>query len=181
MTRQKKQLYGAVLGLGAIVLLIDRMSALAGSGPSESAAAVVQPTGLLTLDSVTGDLVSVAAAPFPRDIPDLAGTSPLRDVFAPTDLVRSKLSSEADGNPGREAGKPARLGPEEFAASHHLNGVMRTDSTSVAVVDGKWLRVGDSVESCELSEMEATSVKFRCATFEVELSVMPSASSDPAP
>ena len=178
MTKRKKTIYAAILALGAAALLIDRLL----SPPSvQLAAASDRPLTALGVETPEAPAASVAAAPVPaprrrpsersEDSPFL----PVRDLFATTDTVRTALLGVPDDplspNPLSGPGGLADVATAAiFEQEHRLTGVMvraagfspRGD-LSIAVVDGVWLRVGDTLDGCKLIDITGAGVSFQCA------------------
>jgi hypothetical protein len=177
MTRRRKKTYAAILTLGALAVLIDRVML---AGPQNAAAeGTVERRSLSALGVRTPDAQtpSLAATPFPdvkarRNAP---GGNP-RDIFAPTAAARQALSMSAS-DPARRSSRSPRgdkdvTTAERFATDHRLVAIMVSGDVAVAVVDDLWLSVGDSIDGCRLIEITGTTATFRCATGEAALSVL---------
>lgn len=175
MNKRKKRIYGAILLLALLALLLDRLSS--GPAPSRAAGYTSRPLsdlGVVPIDTTT---VSVAAAPFPSIPGETVRTGSVRDVFAATESVRKAMLSEEgrDGESGQTRGRGARVAtatPASFEDVHRLKGVMSGARNSFAVVDDTWLRVGDTLDRCELLAVTPTTATFRCPIGEVTLSVV---------
>ncbi len=177
MTRRRKKTYAAILTLGALAVLIDRVML---AGPSNAAAeGNVKHRSLSALGVRTPDTraPSLAATPFPdvnvhRNAP---GGNP-RDIFSPTLAARHALSTRRADPAGRSSpsarGENGAMTAERFATQHRLVAIMVSGEMAVAVVDDLWLRVGDELDGCELIEITGTAATFRCAAGEAALSAL---------
>lgn len=168
MTRKKKILYGAILGLGGMAMLMDRMSA-GETGPDSASASTSATLSGVSAEGEQDVILSVAAAPFPRGLPPIEFDS-VRDIFAPLH------SADGMGIGGGTAGggsTPAETAPSAraFEASHKLNGVMTGGANAVAIVDGLWLQVGDTLEGCKVAAISSDGVTFACPDGVATLSV----------
>ncbi len=173
MNKRKKRIYLSILAVAGLALLADRMSS--GSAPASVEASTSRSLAELGVTPVETETVSVAAAPFPETRGAPERPELLRDVFAPTAAVRSLMLGGARSDGARRGGR--REAPLSFEEAHELKGVMSGARDSFAVVDDRWLRVGDRVDECTLVEMSATTATFRCPAGDVVLSVLPVESS----
>ena len=166
MTRRKKRIYAAILALAGSALLLDRVMLV---GPPQAASAdnvAHRSLSALGVQTPTARTPPLAPTPFP-ELP-LHDTLPrhLRDVFAPAALAQNALlgPEQEDAIPAIDSrrGETGAVQPERFEEDHRLLAVMISDHVTVAVVDDRWLRVGDSLDGCELVEISGTGVSFRC-------------------
>jgi len=176
---RKKRIYGAVLLVGLGALLVDRVfltppaSAVASGG---AAAEGVADASAYPESAADGPAVSVCAAPFPRGLPEGEGQGPPRDAFVLTAAARRAMlgieagDAEFFGPAGRT--KPQRgMTALEFQSAHGLSAVMSGPAARVAIVDGRWLRVGDVLDGCKLLAITGQSAVFACPNGKVVLSV----------
>ena len=162
MPRSKKKIYIAVMLLGGVALVADRcifapsvtmpapVAAYAPRTPAPPAAGVAPPTA---------EALATLELPFPRDIPAWNPQSPIRDLFAPlseedtTDKRRTRSPRGANVGQGSCAG---------FATRHRVEAVLVQESLKITIVDGVWVRIGESVDGCVLTEIVGIKVRFRC-------------------
>jgi hypothetical protein len=174
MAPRKRQVYLVVMVLGAVALFVDRcllpasvsepqpVSALPPRTPRRPAQAAATPMAKEGLAEL-----SVPELPFPRNLPVWDAAVPLRDIFSPD---------------GAEPDKPRRSGRDDnqeqgncaaFVKQHHLDAVFVQSSLRIAVIDGRWVRVGEDVAGCTLLDADGNKVRFRCRDGEVALTVIP--------
>lgn len=161
MNAKKKKIYGGVFGLAALGLLLDQV--VLQSSPEEAEATQQS----IDVNSVVGEtpralMISVEAAPFPQTQSDNDSKDLLRDPFEMTDKIRHDMLGISVGGKQGSAGKAVASGIEEFVQKHRLNGVMTGGSSLIAVVDGALLKIGDTLDGCELKTVRSTAVEFSC-------------------
>jgi hypothetical protein len=171
LTRERK-IFASVLGLVVVAFAVDQMT---GGGPStadasDSAPAQSETAPLLMSSSTTpatADKVAAAAAAssnamnlsarmsncFAAANAGRDAKSPSRDLFRlPAKWSNQIQSSSADA---------ARVAAERFARSHRLSAVSRNAAGgTLAVVEGKLLHVGASLDGFTLSEVSADAAVF---------------------
>ncbi|MEK7731181.1 MAG: hypothetical protein AAB363_04920 [Planctomycetota bacterium] len=157
MPRSKKKIYIAFMLLGGAALVVDRCVLTPSvTMPATVAAAVPPPPAASALPAKT---LSTLELPFPRAIPVWDPQSPIRDLFAPfsdedaTDKRRKRSPRGADAGHGTCAG---------LLSQHHLEAVLVQESLKIAILDGAWVRIGESVDGCVLTEIVGHKVRFRC-------------------
>ena len=177
---RKSKTYAALVGLGLTALIVDRSFFQATSpdlglaaGPRVDADAA--PSGQQTPSVTASAPVAKMTIPelrFPRDLPVYDPQAPLRDVFAP-------VSSASDANgqsPGAKTAASGKSDPERafgraaFEAAHRVDALMVQDRLKIAVVDGRWMRIGEQVDECTLSRIEGDVATFQCHDGEAVLS-----------
>ncbi len=135
-----------------------------------------RPLTALGVDALPDATVSVAAAPFPTSSP-LIGLGGDRDLFAASDVVREVLLASRQDPSGDASGRGqqraiAVMTAEKFEATHRLTGTLIGKRGSFAIVDDRWLRVGDTLDDCELTSITGTGAKFQCPSDVASLSVI---------
>jgi hypothetical protein len=172
MTGSKKRLYIALMLLGGIALLVDRVF-LASAGP-EAAQAATNPRST-TADSKPTTIDPQSSIPkaspipelqFPRQLPALDLSVALRDWFAPPARPKGREEgvSTDKGAPGEEEFAELIVSAKEaFVADHHLDGVVIQKGLRMAIVDGVWLRIGQEFDECTLSALSGRTAVFTCA------------------
>lgn len=174
MNNRKRTIYAGILILGALALLTDRLL----YGPSvQPAAAAGRSLSALGVETSVAPTVSVAAAPFPDALPAQGPLEHLRDIFTPTERAQIALlgiSADRDPRTGRlrRGGAPDVVTAEKFQQNHRLTAVLVGKESSFAIVDDNWLRVGDTLDTCELTEITGTGASFKCANGLASLSAV---------
>jgi hypothetical protein len=177
----------ALLAVGAIALTADRWIFSDGAAVTDPATALGQHapqsavSAPVSLDSLRG--MSIPELPFPHHLPTPDHQEPIRDLFAPPERVLEK-----DPSPGIDAGRSGPRGDKQaadksdssgdksadsdtFVSQHRLNGVLIDESLKIAIVDGAWVRVGESVTGCTLLKVSGNEVRFKCSDGEAVLKV----------
>ena len=171
MPRAKKKIYIAVMLLGGVALVVDRcvltpsvtMPVPVAASPPHTAAPSAAAEAPLSAETL-----STLELPFPRAIPAWDPQSPIRDLFAPfsdedaTDKRRTRSSRGADAGHGTCAG---------LLNQHHLEAVLVQESLKIAILDGAWVRIGESVDGCVLTEIVGNKVRFRCRDGDITLAL----------
>jgi hypothetical protein len=196
VSQQKKKVYAALVVIGLVALVGDR---LLNSEPSPAAAlAGPRPRSAVGGDDQaatdSGDRAdgSVMAAAFPRALPESTSGVRVRDAFALTQVATKALQGPqatiGATKDGIVSQRPAeqRMTAARFAENHRLSAVMHGGETNqsgsitdVAVVDGQWLQLGQVLDECTLIEITGRSAVFECpdglARLGVEISGQPPA------
>jgi len=187
MTRNKKAAYAGIIAVGTTLFLIDRISSW--SGPEPAAADAVSssaPSSHGTTDAAKpensgkdgqtkiaeGNARLIAQKPFPRGVKPWNAQSELRDLFAPRTDSNSEDSADNSGSFSRSADGKRRAGRSRFAQAHRLTGILTQSSLRIAVIDDRWMKIGDVIDGCALSAIEGTEVKFVCHDGEAVLNVI---------
>ncbi|HWA49613.1 MAG TPA: hypothetical protein VG742_15175 [Dongiaceae bacterium] len=169
VTPQQKIL-AAVLVVGAIALSADRLlflnsSASADTTPaaSEYALPAATPTAAVSAGARLSPAPQLPAAPAPaasiaQRLRDAAKAAPTTggDAFAFGECWRqAEPAAAAPDNSGT-------LAAEQFKTTHHLTGVLTGNGRPVAMIDGRIVPVGQSIDGYRLVD-----VSHRSATFEL--------------
>jgi len=170
MTSTRKRIYLIVIGVGGLALVVDRLvlsdsatapqTAEAASNGSESPAGV----------SAAPNKVPIPAVPFPDNLPDVPQIAGLRDVFARPDNPE-KAADRGGGARPKTRDESQVVSPAEFVQRHSLEAVFREADLHVAVVNGRWLGVGDVMDACRLVGLRDPSARFACPTGEAVLDI----------
>ena len=178
LTRSRKIVL-AILALAATALLVDRLVlAPSASGPARARAAPTadeRPEGAGAAKSASpptapevgsgprlADRLETVATPFDLD-PDR-----LRDGFVPADAwLEELLEPPAEAETPEPQVSPA----DRFAERHTLTSVILTARSSSAVIDGKVVPVGQTIEGFRLIRLTRQSAVFEAGGEEVELSL----------
>ena len=169
---KKKRIYLGVIGLCGIALLVDRLVVTQGvSAPAKALADVrgpiLQPSGARAVKKT----VSIPELPFPRMLKPMDPAATFRDLFAPPDNSgRYGRAGNARGQRGTESrGDASATNRQAFLAGYHLKAVLDDPGLKIAIVDGLWVRVGQSVGGCRLTRVEGTTACFACPDGEAVL------------
>ncbi|MCA9289884.1 MAG: hypothetical protein KDA25_02080 [Phycisphaerales bacterium] len=179
ITNERKVLVG-VLSVAGLILGADRLMGAGTSGPDAAAASSPAANATLALS----DLVASITA-------DDATATPLAVEPAPSVLVAARLDALAsdmdldlatvtdrfqpaagwfeDASPPPASGTneadpaPAPPADHEFVTSHRVSAVMlgRTGTTSGAIVDGRFIPVGGTIDGATLIGVERDRARFR--------------------
>ncbi len=182
MTLKKKQLYAAIVALGACALLVDRFLILKETGALQSASASTQsssPESARTAIASSEDETAIPELHFPKDIPKVALDDQLRDWFeppaSPSDPSNNLQINSLTSHKGNFKKLPPPQTPSErLVSEHHLNAIIDTPTVKVAVVDGEWIRIGETVGECTLSALAGRSAHFSCLDADVTMSLFDS-------
>jgi hypothetical protein len=176
MSRRRKSAYLMLLALGAVALVVDQWLlprsvmepdlALAvgglGAEPGPGSASP-QASGARTIPEL----------PFPRGLKKYDPHLPMRDLFAPPSLAtgpapptpdKAKASSGVDERPGNTSSAA-------FVTHHTLDGVLIQEGLKIAIVDGVWVHIGESVAGCALRNISGNEAYFDCFDGEATLKV----------
>ena len=171
MKRNRIRLYLIFIGMGLVAVVVDRLVFRA-SEPTHAQAS------LALIEDLEADIeeeeLPLPAMPFPSSIKSWVGNS-FPDSFA-SPQARG-LSPGSDGVAVQGGPQVSALHVQStrllFQQNHLLSGLAQVGELGVAIVNGKWVEVGDVVDGCELVGLGESSAKFLCRDGEVELSVMP--------
>ena len=174
----KTKIYFALIAAGLVALVVDRCS-FGASAPASTAASEVDPpaedaestppvprprTVAPHAPGAPGSKIGVPELHCPRNLPAFDATSEIRDVFARqgsdgeiSDVGRTGKNGSAKKNTAADA-----IGREAFHERHRIDAVMVQESLRIAVVDGRWMRVGDAVDTCTLIKIEGDCAVFQC-------------------
>jgi len=171
MQPSKNKIYLAFMLLGGVALVVDRCvltpsltmpATVAASTPHGPPASPLSKGGTeegQAASAPSAETLATLELPFPRSIPAWDPQTPIRDLFAPfsdddaTDKRRTRSPRGADAGQGTCAG---------LLSQHHLEAVLVQESLKIAILDGAWVRIGESVDECVLTEIVGNKVRFRC-------------------
>ncbi|HOD80292.1 MAG: hypothetical protein BWX88_02842 [Planctomycetes bacterium ADurb.Bin126] len=171
---RKQIVYVAMLGLAGMALLVDRIVGPGGGTLKTANAEYVTPVELETESPAS----AVAEATPPQD---LAGRLALLATARPIDIDRSRdvfVPSPAwQGDFGRGGPVAAFDGPpadtenalDAFRRTRHLGAIVDGGSEMGAVVDGQFVRVGQSLDGMRLVHISRDSATFQSSQGQVEL------------
>ena len=177
----KKKTYGAILLVGLAALLVDKVF-LAAPTPAAAALAPGAATRGAAREHAAGfgapvQTTAVTASAFPQSPPHPRVPGLARDAFTLTpDAHQAILGGAANEEPAAGDSAGADAAPKVssaawFKANHKLDAVMTGSGTELAVVDGRKLQVGDSVDGCVLRKIIGQQAIFLCTDGPVVLRV----------
>lgn len=177
MSSQKKRLYLALLLLGAVALMLDRFVFSGGVTGPDTAIASDTDTGATPIAGAAGDEKSTVAIPelrFPRGLTPVGPNWSIRDLFLPPKLRAQHESDRATAgkNASGPRTRPDRVGRDEFQSRHRADGVIEVERLTMAIVDGLWMQIGQTLDGCRLTEASENEVRFACFDGEVVLHVI---------
>lgn len=174
MDQRRRKLYLALLGLAAAGLVIDRFvltqsataPASAGIPASPHATTGIQAENAGKTGLPGGPSTSIPEIPFPRGLQTAKDKRPILDLFAPPHVrLQNKSSAGLSHNRGpirSGAGLPERLSGAMFERRHTLEGVLVQQRLKLAVLNGRSMRIGDSIDGCKLTEVSGYEARFEC-------------------
>lgn len=167
MTRKRKQLYAIVLTLGGIAWVIDRVVLTTSlSTPAMAVASqTANPPTLQPSSSILDDeSISIPELPFPKNLPPYDSRFTMRDIFAPPSVL-SKINTLQDDADNDRSDIDRHAIPNRsdiFLSQHRLDAVLNGPRLKIAVVDGRWIRIGDTLDGCRFRKIEGTAAIFSC-------------------
>lgn len=169
MQTQRPKVYLALVGCAVGALLLDRLvltesatlpSVAVGDPGSDQGGGVGNSPGVEKL------LASIPEIPFPRNLPPLSAFSSIPDLFAdPSTRLRGESYGEAAENGlqrGGTGGLPERASTNQFQRRYQLDGVMVYQRLKIAIIDGRPVRPGDTIDGCTLSDVSGLEARFEC-------------------
>lgn len=169
MGQSRRKLYLVLLAVSALGLVIDRF-VLTGSAtaPTEASAATVvrPPVGRDAVTSNAGPSASIPEIPFPTGLVAAEALLTIPDVFAPPSVrFRGKSGAGPPYNAGMGSGgrgPSERLSGAAFESRHTLDGVLVYQRLKIAVLDGRTVRIGDTIDGCTLKDVSGYRARFEC-------------------
>ena len=169
MDKSRRKSYLVLLAVAALGLVIDRFVFTRGATtpPKASAATVARsPVGRGTATGSAAPSASIPEIPFPTGLVAAEALATIPDVFAPPS-VRMRGGSGAGppyntgiDNNGR--GPSQRLSGAAFENRHTLDGVLSHQRLRIAVLDGRPVRIGDTIDGCTLKDVSGYRARFEC-------------------
>ncbi len=159
--KTKTRTYGVLIAVALSALFVDRF--LLGGHPV-SVEASAEDRANAAVDKVlalTPTGLSIPELPFPRNLPDTADAPPSRDIFAFPTAPQPDSDGQAEGE-RKGKGAPVLSDASTFATRNHLEAVLSNNAFQVAVVNGLWMRTGQTLDACTLVRIEGTRAYFEC-------------------
>lgn len=169
MSGKRKRTYFAVMIAGGFALVVDRC--IPSQDPLDPVAAVARvparsPTPASAHPPERPSTSSIPELPFPREVEPYDPDSPIPDLFIPPGSVMPR--NAPDGATGKATQDEERnksvTGATQaaFHLTHRLTGVLIDERLKIAIVDGMWVRVGQSLDGCMLSAVSGNEARFTC-------------------
>ena len=173
MLKTKKQAYAAVMVLGGAALVVDRCILTPSATMPASVAASDRPRRAEIRPPTVAPAppnapLSIPELPFPRGLPPWDPHAPIRDLFVPHS--EENATDKARSTKAADAGKGTCAA---FAKEHHLDAVLLQERLKIAILDGVWVRIEESVDGCVLGEIVGNKVRFLCRDGDVVLTLSP--------
>jgi hypothetical protein len=183
MSVSKRKAYLMAIALGGVALVVDKCVLTESVTAPESAEAMPNPRTINAKPPPTAAVpgsADIPELPFPRNLPVFDGQRTMRDLFLRSSVAVEDGSADAEAdNHGSRGPRNANLRRDQFQQNHRLNGVLIQDRLRIAIVDGQWVHLGDSVSGCELIEVTGNEAHFRCVDGDGVLTVITPGSSAP--
>jgi hypothetical protein len=177
MALRKKQVYFVILIVSGLALAVDRF-VLSGSVSAPEKVKASPPEALAspadsTVAAAEGEAPAIPELPFPHGVERFTFGSDIPDLFAPPrHFVRGDTVPSVTGvdNPGGEDKPPTRgLNSSAFAIQHELDGVLDHQRLKIAIIGGRWMRIGDEIDGCTLARISGDVARFECRDGEAVL------------
>jgi hypothetical protein len=166
----------AILALVVVGFLVDRLVLDSGATLPREAAASAKPAAVAPAPApAAGAAEAVAGYPAVTDrlgaIAEARGLDPasVRDAFVPPEPWLSELTAPPPPPPPPVKAEPAR----DFARGHRLTSVLLAGEGGSAVVDGRFLRLGQEIDGHKLVRLTADAAFFQSGDECVELKLRP--------
>ncbi len=169
MGTSRKKTYVAVLLLCVLAFGVDQLF-LSGDarGPQQAAGALTAPPAPSPLDLVRneGPETVIPALPFPFEVQKFASATLRADVFVPPPFRASNgIDSGGNAVPSSrlsESSKTGLLDRTTFAALFRLAGMISNKEIQLVIIDGTWIRIGESLRGCRLTDIVDRDAVFEC-------------------
>jgi hypothetical protein len=152
MNKRRKKMALGVVVLGAAAMIADRtMFGTVEPAPASAAAPKSAPSKAGTPSAkdakAARDALVTPELVFPKSIPQADSLEDIRDWFAPHALPTKVQDGKVTG-PTSSDGAPAKAASAAatFEEQYRLDAVVIIGAARMAVVGGRWLRVGDTLE-----------------------------------
>jgi hypothetical protein len=169
MTRRKKRLYLGVMILSGLALFVDRfILSESVMVPDPAIGSPAEPAGRHAgaVSTATEDALSIPELPFPRGVEHFTFGSEIPDLFAPPTAASDENAARPGGSDNDPLATDARqskgAGRAAFLTDHELGGLLTHERLRIAIVDGRWLRLGDEVDGCTLTRISGKEAVFDC-------------------
>ncbi len=168
MEVSKKKTYAVILILGGVALVVDRLIlSESAAGPRLAVASEAAPSTNAPAtpdDTAEGPgPLAIPELPFPRDVARFSDESRLPDLFAsPRERLRASGATDSHDVTREAMAARSSLSRAAFEDAHRLDGVFIQQRLRIAVIDGKWSRIGEKIDGCTVEEIASREVRFAC-------------------
>ncbi|MFI4882911.1 MAG: hypothetical protein ACIAQU_10045 [Phycisphaerales bacterium JB064] len=155
LSKERKVLLG-LLGSAGLILVVDQVLL----GPPQNA----QAESAAALPQTVATQHPVAEGPQPKPKHDYAKDA--QDIGDWNERLKASLKDEAEGVPDPfqsvvpTAGLPTTLSAQDFQREHKLSAVLTSGEVSVAMVNGRAIRIGQEISGYRLLRVDARSAEF---------------------
>jgi hypothetical protein len=169
MSTKRRKIYIGLIGLGGLALAIDRFviprpvtgpERVAGSPNATPPVVRPNPSSEPSAKQPIPELV------FPRPLPGRHAGGEIRDLFSPPPDVlagfSSKSATDKNGPSGENAGGGQALDRAVFSEQHQLSGILIHGGLKIAVVNGRWVRIKETIVGCTLVGVGDNEATFEC-------------------
>jgi len=171
---KKRKVYVCVLGLAVLILLVDRVFlGPAGLAPEEASAG---PVGTSSSAAAVGKSATTGAPQAAEPAPEQSIVVRLRalgqaqtDTAAVRDAFRPSPSWLAEMRPSRGGEASGRSDAPRRSFNHRLMAVMMDGQGGLAIIDGKCLRVGQTMDGFTLVRLSKSSAVLEAGGQKVKL------------
>ncbi len=177
MTVRRRGTYLTLLAIGAMALAVDRWI-LSDGATGPAVATALNPSDTNESPSAPGPTstskLMIPELPFPHGLETVDAGGTVRDLFAPPLFLGGENSSgsAADKDSTARDGRNASASTSAtFMAHHRLEGVLVHERLRIAIVDGIWVRVGQTIDGCRLTVLSGNEARFTCDDNEATLHV----------
>ena len=96
--------------------------------------------------------------PFPKALSTLSPDESIPDLFLPSGMRHAEAGDSGSGVGHAEL----RIRAAGFEEQYKLTGVMINARVHMAVVNGMWVEIGQSLSGCRLTIITGTEAEFHC-------------------
>lgn len=164
--RTKNRIYVAITLVALCALFFDRLVLNGSTNPAPATAAVAAQDVATRTGDLTPAALSIPELPFPRNLPHPSTGLLQRDIFAPPGVSASPDRSKQDGKSRKMSDAVT------FTTRNRLEAVLSDTSGAIAVVNGKWVYIGQSFDGCTLTRINGATAIFHCGDSETVLNVV---------
>ncbi|MFQ5462350.1 MAG: hypothetical protein ACE5E5_06945 [Phycisphaerae bacterium] len=169
MVTARKKTYGAVLLLCVAALAVDQLFLSGDAIDPRSAAGASDAAMDQSAQGPTSHEREETIIPtlrFPFGVQKYATPSLAVDVFVPPPFRGSEGGQQAGTGMASatlsESSTSDRLDRTTFASRYRLDGMIVTQETRLVIIDGTWIRIGESMGGCRLTEIVERDAVFDC-------------------
>jgi hypothetical protein len=178
ISRRRKRACFTVMVVAGLALAVDRLVLTDVSMDPQSVLARQTDAGsekTASLSAAEAPMLSIPELPFPRGLePTYDASRLIRDLFALPEVVREGMANagaDKDGPNSAGQGRPEEANRATFVSLHRLDGVIIQARLRIAIVDGVWMRIGQSLDGCALKVIAGNEVRFSCSDGDAALTV----------